>query len=330
MKNPVRFPLYTLLLFTLLLSACGRSAGQAKRLKVSGNIEATEIPLSFKLPGRMVARLVDEGQIVHRGEVIARLDDAALKDEAEARRADMEAAKAWLAELLAGTRPEDIAQVEASLKSAQADLDQLQKDFSRQTALFRRDVISQREYQASQARYEVARERVQEMKERLKLARKGPRVEQIRAARAKYSAAAALLGIAETHLKDAVLRSPTDGIVLSKSAEPGQFLGAGGTVVTVADLKHVWLRAFINETDLGRVKLGQTVTVTTDSYPGKTYSGRVSFISSEAEFTPKTIQTEAERVKLVYRIKVDVSNPDMELKPGMPADAVIRLEGPGA
>jgi HlyD family secretion protein len=131
--------------------------------------------------------------------------------------------------------------------------------------------------------------------------------------------------ISQTQLADTEVYSPISGVVLVKSAEPGEVLAAGTTVLTIGDLEHPWLRAYINETDLGRVKLGQKVKLTTDSYPGKAYWGKISFISSEAEFTPKQIQTKEERVKLVYRIKIDVDNSSRELKNNMPVDAEIML-----
>ena len=127
----------------------------------------------------------------------------------------------------------------------------------------------------------------------------------------------------------AELRAPFDGVVLSKAAEPGEYLMTGAPVVTVGRLDRVWLRAYVPETELGRVQLGGAAAVRTDTYPGKTYSGRIAFISSEAEFTPKSVQTHEERVKLVYRIKIDLDNPDRELKPGMPADAVLQGESSG-
>lgn len=130
--------------------------------------------------------------------------------------------------------------------------------------------------------------------------------------------------LARTRLSYATVASPLSGTVLSKNVEPGDYVAAGTPVVTVGTLADVWLRAYIEETDLGRVKLGQAVDVTADTFPGKKYAGRVSFISPQAEFTPKSVQTRKERVKLVYRIKVDIPNPEMELKPGMPADGTIR------
>ena len=121
-----------------------------------------------------------------------------------------------------------------------------------------------------------------------------------------------------------VLKAPFNGIVLVRQAELGEVISPGTPIVTLADLAHIWLRVYLPETDLGRVRWGQDADIRTDTYPGKVYHGRVSVISSEAEFTPKSVQTEQERVTLVYRVKIDVENPNYELKPGMPADAYIK------
>ncbi len=143
--------------------------------------------------------------------------------------------------------------------------------------------------------------------------------------KANVDALSASLELAKTRLGFANLVSPLNGYVLVKSALPGEVVQVGAPVFTVIDLNNIWVTAYINETDLGRVKLNQEADVVTDTYPGKKYKGRVSFISSEAEFTPKTIQTTEERVKLVYRIKVKVDNSSLDLKPGMPADAYIQI-----
>jgi HlyD family secretion protein len=145
------------------------------------------------------------------------------------------------------------------------------------------------------------------------------------ARRAEIDRNRAQAGISQAQLDDTVIVAPIDGVVMVKSAEAGEVLAAGTTVVTIGDLDHPWLRAYINETDLGKVKLGEQVKLTTDSFPGKAYTGTISFIASEAEFTPKQIQTKEERVKLVYRIKVEVANAEHELKNNMPVDAEIPL-----
>jgi HlyD family secretion protein len=143
---------------------------------------------------------------------------------------------------------------------------------------------------------------------------------------AEIAGARAGLALIDSQLADTVAASPVDGVTLVKSADVGEVLGAGTTVLTVGDIDHPWLRGYVNETDLGKDKIGSKARLTTDSYPGKVYSGRVTFIASEAEFTPKQIQTQEERVKLVYRIKIEVDNPKRELKSNMPADAEIVLD----
>ena len=285
---------------------------------------------------------------------------------AGSRREDKDAAKAaWekaahaLADLEAGSRPQEIAAAEAAVAAADADLRRLEADLRRATALFQRKTISAEEYDAARDARDVAVEKRRQTVEQLSLTREGPRKEQIEQARAaldqakaqydlvlagprqedieqgraRLEQARAALKLAETQLSYAKVYAPLTGVVLSKNIEPGEYVAPGTAVVTVGDLVNVWLRGYIEETDLGRVKVGQRAWVTTDTYPGKKYEGRVSFISSEAEFTPKNVQTPKERVKLVYRIKIDITNPKMELKPGMPADAVIetgeRDEGRG-
>ncbi len=376
------------LLLVLVLALAGvviyswfdaRSGNSAQAIRVSGNIEVTDAELSFKIPGRVEARLVDEGEEVKAGQTVARLDSKELSQQVSLNKAEVDAAQAALAELEAGSRPEEIAEAraaanqaqarlqeleagsrpqevasaEAALRSVEADATRLRDDYHRYEGLYRKQLVSTQQYDAARTAYEMAQQRQREAKEQLDLVKEGPRKEEIAQARAAYAQAAhrytlvkkgprredieqakarlqqarEAWALAETRLGYAVIASPMSGVVLSKSIEPGEYVSAGTPIVTVADLKNVWLRAYINETDLGRVKLGQRARVTTDTYPGRAYEGRVSFISSQAEFTPKSVQTEKVRVKLVYRVKVDIQNPKMELKPGMPADATILVEG---
>jgi HlyD family secretion protein len=295
-------------------------------IRVSGNIEVTDVEVSFKIPGRLLERSVDEGMSVSAGQPVARLDSADLEREASMKEAELQAAEAVLRELVAGSRPQEVARASASVAAARAEAERLSVDLDRAKSLFSRDVISRQEFERARAAYEVADERRNEAKESLHLVEEGPRREQIERARAQVRQAKEALELARTRLSYAAIVSPLAGVVLSKNAEPGDYLAPGTPVMTVGALDAPWLRAYIEETDLGRVKVGQHVEVTADTYPGKKYAGRISFIASQAEFTPKSVQTRKERVKLVYRIKVDVSNPDMELKPGMPADAAIRTE----
>jgi HlyD family secretion protein len=198
-------------------------------------------------------------------------------------------------------------------------------ELERQKKLYEREVISTREFDQAKTAYDWAEARIRETQEGLTLVRKGPRREKIDQAKANLEQAIQGQALAETRMSYSVLLSPFSGIVLSDNIEPGEFVSSGTPVITIGDLSRLYLRAYINETDLGRVKLGQKVRVTTDTFSNKVYEGKITFIASQAEFTPKNVQTQKERVKLVYRIKVDIPNPNMELKPGMPADGEILL-----
>jgi HlyD family secretion protein len=224
-------------------------------------------------------------------------------------------------------------------------------DYQRARGLIDSKTISPQDYDRARAAYTMAMEKVRDANEQLSLVQEGPRSEDIDQARAlrnqaqaqydlveagprqedkdqaaaKVEQAKAAVALADARISYATVYSPLKGIVLSKNIEPGEYVAPGTPVVTVGDMVNVWLRAYIDEPDLGRVKVGQKARVTTDTYPGRVYPGTISFISQEAEFTPKNVQTEKERVKLVYRIKIDIQNPKMELKAGMPADAQIDL-----
>lgn len=303
----------------------GGSAGDSDVLRISGNVEIADVATSFKVSGRVLARVASEGELVRAGQVLARLDDAELVREVEIRRAELGATRAALAELEAGARHEEINQARASLTRARAEAARTSTDRARQQSLFTRAVISERELEASLTADRVALAHVDAAENQLALLERGPRREQIDQARERVKQASEGLGLAETRLSYATLQSPLDGLVLAEHVEPGEQVAAGTPVVTIGDLSSVWLRGYVDETDLGRVKVGQAVRVTTDSAPERVYAGKLSFIASEAEFTPKSVQTTKERVKLVYRVKIDVENPLSELKPGMPADAEIVL-----
>lgn len=294
-------------------------------LWVSGNIEITDAEVSFKIAGRVVERSVSEGESVKAGQAVARLDTSELAQEVALRSAEVRAAEAALAELVTGSRPEEIAQSEAVVRRMQADVARARADFKRLKKLYEQDNVSVQDYDAAKSAVEVTTAKLGEAQEQLRLVQKGPRIEKIERSRAQLQQTKEALALAETRLSYATLTSPLTGVVLSHNIEPGEFVAPGTPIVTVGDLEHVWLRAYVDETDLGRVKVGQAAQVAADTYPDKVYEGRVSFIASQAEFTPKSVQTKKERVKLVYRIKITIANPDMELKAGMPADARIIL-----
>ena len=294
-------------------------------IKVSGNIETTEVNVGFKVPGRIVSLSVQEGDWVENGKVLAKLDDEDLRNRFELAKATLNSAQAKLSKLLAGSRPEELREAEAVLFQAKSDLENKQAHYERMKPLFERGVIPKENLDNAEAGYKIAKASFQKATENYLLVKEGPRKEDIEDARAQVGQARASLKLAETQLSYTVLHSPLSGVVLVKASEMGEVVNPGTSILTLADLGNVWLKAYIPETDLSKVKWGQEVIVTTDLRPKKEYKGKISFISSQAEFTPKSIQTEKERVTLVYRIKVDIPNPDRELKPGMPADGKILL-----
>lgn len=281
---------------------------------------------------------------------------ATLEGDVAARRAEVNQAQAKLDELLNGSRPQDVQQAEAAVADARAQNQQARADYERAQTLIKNEDISKQQFDQYRTRMDSSNALLRQAEERLSMVKEGARKEDIAGARAALARAQASLriseanrlevrrkqeelggrqaeieknraqvGISQAQIDDTVVVSPIDGVVLVKSVEAGDVLAAGTTIATIGDIDHPWVRAYVNETDLGRVKLDEKVKLTTDSFPGKIYWGRVSFISSEAEFTPKQIQTKDERVKLVYRIKIEVENTAHELKSNMPVDAEIGL-----
>ncbi len=281
---------------------------------------------------------------------------ATMAADIEQRKADVDSNTARLAELQNGSRPQEKQDAKAAVDAAQSAADRAAADWQRAQTLFKNDDISRAQYDQFRSTWESATAALRSAKEKQALVDAGPRTEVIQAQvgqleraraalkmseansleikrreqeltsrRADIERARANLALIDSQLSDTTAVSPVDGVVLVKSAEVGEVLAPGTAVLTIGDYEHPWLRGYINETDQPRVKIGARARVTTDQ-PGKVYWGRVSFISSEAEFTPKQIQTQQERVKLVYRIKIDLDNPRGELKQNMPVDAEIVLQ----
>ena len=366
-------------------------ARPVRGIEVSGTIETVETEASFQIAGKMVRLLVDEGDRVRKGQLIAVLDEEDLQKQRAAAKHALQAAQSQLPQLRSrvdlsqeqsaarvsqaqasvdeaqtrlrelenGSRPQEIQQARKDVEATRTTMLYLEKEYHRAERLYHADAMSGQQRDTAKSNYDVSLARYQQARERLSLVREGSRQEDIQAARERVRQAEAALALArtgpletrtlqlqqrtlaeqtrqagaalayaETQLAHTRLFAPVAGIVLVKGKESGEVVSPGVSVVTLGDLDHVWLKAYIGETDLGRVKLGQVVEVTTDSHPSKTYRGRIYYIASQAEFTPKNLQTKEDRVKLVYRIKVALENPDQELKPGMIADGVI-LAAPG-
>jgi HlyD family secretion protein len=295
------------------------------QLTLSGNIEAHESLVSFKVPGRITELPVEEGQLVGQGALLARLEDADYRQHVRIDEAGVRVRESDLALTLAGTREQEIKAAKQSVNDAKADMEEKKLDNDRAQRLFAEDAVSAQDRDLAATALKRSEAALAAAQERHNQAVEGSRKEDIAIAHANVNQAHANLGLSRVNLDYTVLRAPLAGVVTVRQAELGEVVSPGSPVVTIADLDHPWLRAYVAETDLGRIHWGQDAVVTTDTYPGKQYHGRISFISSTAEFTPKSVQTEKERVTLVYRIKIDLDNPNHELKPGMPADARIDL-----
>jgi HlyD family secretion protein len=295
------------------------------QLTLSGNIEAHESLVSFKVAGRIVDLPVEEGRQIERGALLARLEDADYKQKVRIDEANVRVRESDLALTLAGTRPQELKASQQTMLDAEADLEQKKLDNDRAQQLFAKDEVSAQDRDLSATALKRAEAIFKAAQQRYNEAVEGSRKEDVAIAQANLNEASANLGLSRVNLDYTILHAPSTGVITVRQAELGEVVAPGTPVVTLADLDRIWLRAYIAETDLGKIHWGQDATVTTDTYPGKQYHGRISFISSNAEFTPKSVQTYQERVTLVYRIKIDIDNPNRELKPGMPADARIVL-----
>ncbi len=317
------------LLVVALLAVIVWTRGKDRReegvTKLSGNIEVTEMNLGFKRPGKITLLLTEEGQAVRKGDLLAELDREELENQLRQYQAQASESTFRLEELLTGSRRQEIEQAQATVSQAKAELVKSKADFDRAEELYANGAIALEERDALRRAYLVAVAQHKRSSEALSLVREGPRREEIQATRMRLQQAKAALAAAEDRLGDSYLHAPANGVILKKTAELGETLAAGVPVYKLGDLANPWVKVYIKEDKLGLVKLGQHASVTTDSYPGKVYEGTVTYIASEAEFTPKNVQTEEERVKLVFGLKVSLENPAGELKPGMPADVRIRL-----
>jgi HlyD family secretion protein len=299
----------------------------AGELAASGTVEATDAQLGFQVSGRLVAVAVREGDRVAAGDEIARLDAA----DAEARRsqaaAQVEGARAQLAELEAGFRSEEVAQARAALAAAAERLGDAERDRARAETLFAGRAISREALEKTAMALEVARAERDRVAAQLRLLERGARAERIAAARAAVAQAEAALAAADATLANLRLAAPFGGVVTVRHREPGEIVAPGAAVVTLMDPDDRWVRIYVPEDRLGAVRLGQAATITSDTFPGATYEGEVAHLASAAEFTPKNVQTAEERVRLVYAVKVRVTgDPRQELKPGLPADVRLALE----
>jgi HlyD family secretion protein len=294
----------------------------------SGTVEATDADLGFQIAGRVLEIGAEEGDAVAAGTELARLETRELDAALEGARAQLEAAEARLVELERGSRPQEVVTAEAAVRAATARADEARLERDRTATLFEGGAISRRALDRAESALELAVAALAQAEEQLALVKEGPRSETIRAQRAVVAQGRANVARAEATLANAVIVAPFDGIVTVRHREPGEAVTPGAPVVTLLAPDDRWVRIYVREDQIGRVQLGLHAEIVSDTYPGRVYPGEVTFIGSEAEFTPRNVQTAEERTKLVYPVRVRITgDPDFVLKPGIPVDVTLADAG---
>lgn len=317
----------SLLALTLALHGC--SADDAGLFDASGTIEATEADLGFQIPGRLQSVPAREGTRVDAGDTLATLESTELRASLAAAEATAAAARARMAELDGGARPQEVASARAVVTAARDSEAQARREAERARRLFAGGAVSAQALEQADTRLETATAATTQAEQTLALVEEGPRAETRAAQRALVQQAEAAVERARATLGQTVLIAPRAGLLTIRHREPGEILSPGQPVATVMDPEDRWVRIYIRGDRVGRVSLGQSAQIVVDAYPDQRFQGEVDFIGSEAEFTPRNVQTRDERTQLVYPVKVRIVGDDaLALKPGLPADVILEGGGP--
>lgn len=317
---------YILILTTSAIIYWGCSGGNDKnKIEASGTIEATDVIVSSKTQGEILELRTDEGSEVKAGDTLLVIDHEVLEIQLKQAVAGKDFAQAQYTLLRQGARKEDINSAQEQLKQAEVNLNQAETDRKRMEQLFNSKSITKKQYEDADSRYEITRAQYSAAEENFNKLKNLARPEELKQMQANLNKSEAAIDLLKKNIRDSYVISPINGIVVKKFVEKGETVNPSASLFKVSDLKEVKLVIYVSEEELGKVKLGNDVQITVDSYKDKIFKGKVSYISPEAEFTPKNIQTKDERTKLVFAVKINIPNPDFELKAGMPADAAIQL-----
>jgi len=313
-------------LVCLSLAGCGKHAAT---IEASGTIEATSVQVSSRSAGEILHMDAAEGRRVSRGDLLAEIDHASLDLQLGQAKSGVDLARAQLSLLTNGARGEDLAQAQEALNQANESLRSAQLDFQRTTSLFKAAAATQKERDDAEARLTNAKAQAAAADQALKKLQNFARPEDLKAGLARVSQADYSVRLLEKSIGDCTVKAPTDGIVTEKLAEEGELAAPGTGLYVVTDLSTVKLTIYVPESALGSIRLGEPARIRIDSFPGKDFTGTVTWISTMAEFTPRDVQTKDERVKLVFAVRIEIGNPQGVFKPGMPADAVLAAAGSG-
>ena len=311
-----------LIVSAFLLHSCGSNDNKGS-FEATGTIETKDITISSKVVGEIKELRCDEGDKVKKGDTLLLIDNESFSIQLKQAEANRIISESQLELLRKGARKEDIVQAEELLKQAETNYRQATNDKNRMQDLFDSKSISKKQLDDFTAKYEVTLAQYNSAKENLNKMKNLARPEEIRQAEAKFKQSQANEELIRKNIRDSYVLSPINGNVVKKYVEEGENVNAMSSLLKLSDLSVVELTIYVSEGELGKVKLGQNAKISVDAFPGKTFDGTVTFISPEAEFTPKNIQTKDERTKLVFGVKIKIPNPNLELKTGMPADAKV-------
>ncbi len=316
--------LYILLVLLFLIS-CSNGKDE-NSIEESGTIETTNIVISSSVNGNVKKILFNEGDKVNSGDTLIIIEHDLLNIKLKQAKAGIKAAEAKLNLALTGARKEDVSVAKEKLNQAKANFNLVQNNYTRFKNLYDEQAITKKQFDEISAKYQIAKSQLNSAKQFLSKIKNISRPEEISQVRSNYENAKANLELIKKQISDSHITSPIDGVIVERFVELGEAVNYGSAIIKVSDLSNIKLVVYVNEENLGKVKLGQTAEIQTDTYKDKIYTGKVIYISPEAEFTPKNIQTKDERTKLVFAVKIAIKNPNNELKAGMPADAKIKLK----
>ncbi len=329
---PAKVTVMKKIIVVLVLAALGAGGWLAWRyfpaeqprteLKLYGNVDIRQVSLAFEQGGRLSELLAEEGDHVRKGQLLARIDVTSLELESVRLRAEIAAQEQNLLKMRNGNRPEEIARAEAALRTAEASLEQARRDDARMAALRRANSVSQQERENAQTSLRVAQGQRDEAVHALALLKEGFRAEDIAAAAAQLDAARASLAVMQHNIELGCLYSPADAVVSARLLEPGDMTSSAAPVLQLSLTSPKWVRAYVTEPQLGRIRYGMKADILTDSFPDPV-PGQVGYISPTAEFTPKSVQTEDLRTSLLYEVRIVADDAQDRLRLGMPVSVVV-------
>jgi HlyD family secretion protein len=314
----------TMIILVAALTMWGCGSNHKGAIEASGTLEATEVKVGAKVPGQIEKLYVEEGTQVKEGDTLVVLDRKTLTLQWKQAQAGAEAVDAQYRLLVKGARSEDVRVVEEGLRQAEAAFKIASDDYARMKDLLASNTVTQKQFDDAQSRHTIAQAQLASARQNLQKVQQFARPEELAAAKARLDQAKAAADLFHQQLTDATILAPVSGTITEKPVEEGELIGVGAVVVTIARLEQLNLMIYVNENELGKVKLGGKADVVIDTYPDRTFPGKVIFISPIAEFTPKNVQTKEDRTSLVFGVKLQVDNTEGILKSGMPADAYVQ------